>query len=190
MNKPSLDGFSCSLSRQTSSNKAQASSRVGLYSIEALLLKNCTCTLPGTPKEFVFTDSSHFVPLSAVEYCKGSKISLLSTCLLLLSLSTAFWSLLPPALEPVGCFCEDCRFWQQALYTVQPDKRPSQHLARKGWRCDLTPYCTWETTLEGALGGIPDTEQASQSHDARSQMESKLCFSSCSVYGPICFIPK
>lgn len=85
MNKPSLDGFSCSLSRQTSSNKAQASSRVGLYSIEALLLKNCTCALPGTPKEFVFTDSSHFVPLSAVEYCKGSKISLLSTCLLLLS---------------------------------------------------------------------------------------------------------
>jgi len=138
MNRPSLDGFSCPLSRQASLNKAQASSRVGLYSIAALLLKNCTCALPGTPKEPVFTESSHFIPLSAVDYCKGSKISLLSTCLLLLSLSTAFWSLFPPALEPVGCFCEDCRSRQWALYTGQADERPSQQLAGKRWRCDLT----------------------------------------------------
>lgn len=62
----------------------------------ALYSVNCTCTLLGTLEELVFMGSGHFVPLGAVACCKGSKYSLLSSAVLLLSLTTAFRLLFLP----------------------------------------------------------------------------------------------
>lgn len=76
--------------------------------------------------------SGHFAPFCAVACCKKSKYSLLSSDLLLLSLTTVFFLLFfQIALDPIGCFCEECKCQRQGLYTNQGDENKYLNIPTK-----------------------------------------------------------
>lgn len=108
------------------------------WSCMAVFSVNYTRTLPETPKELVFRDGDHFVPLSAVNSYKSFIFFLLSTYFFSFSQLSfgcfCFHTALP------GSFWEEFRSQRLSLYSDQADKR--EHLSvstRKGQRCGLNP---------------------------------------------------
>lgn len=104
----------------------------------ALFSVNCTCTLPETPKEVVFMDNGHFVPLSAVDSYKDFIFSLLSTYFC--SFSPLSFGCFYFHIALADSFRDECRSQRQSLYSGQADER--DHLSvstREGQRCGLTP---------------------------------------------------
>lgn len=118
MDKPFLDGFSHPLRWQR------------LPQDSTIFSVNCTCTLLGTLEDLVFAGSGHFIALHAVACCKGSKYFLVSSGLLTpVSFACFFFQMV---LDPIVCFCGECRSQRQALHTDQAERRKTISMSQQG----------------------------------------------------------
>lgn len=159
MDKPFLDGFSCSWSKQTLLRKAQDSSRMVLYG-------SVFCELhPHSSRDTQGACLQGRWPFCSLKCCKQlQKFHLLSALyLFFFFLTTVFWLLLLPY-SSSWLFLGGVQV-SETIFVQWPSRweRASQCLNKERTEMWAQPWLGIRgSTPERALEGIPDAEKASQ----------------------------